>query len=217
MLVSSMGAVVAGLFSTSNFSTGKALAGERASESRTDPSPRPCAHRRGSCPPPPVPPRRREPVAKRRFPGAGRRGSTVAVTEIMALSLAAALSALASWMSFSPTPRTIISDIMIPARGSPVANEMLARTASRITSGLSTACQSSMARLTRWSFAKTFGPYRSSRARASRELSPSRRVENRARTASTSIAAESTKLCEISVCGLSMRMAARRLLGRIPV
>lgn len=30
--------------------------------------------------------------------------TTVAVTEIMALSLAAALSALASWMSFSPPP-----------------------------------------------------------------------------------------------------------------
>ena len=35
------------------------------------------------------------------------------MTEIMALSLAAALSALASWTSFSPTPSTIMSDIMI--------------------------------------------------------------------------------------------------------
>ena len=84
---------------------------------------------------------------------------TVAVTEIMALSLAAALSALASWMSFRPTPSTIMSDITMPARGSPVANEMLARIASRITSGLRTACQSSLPRLVRWSFAKTFGPY----------------------------------------------------------
>ncbi len=70
--------------------------------------------------------------------------TTVAVTEIMALSLAAALSALASWMSFSPTPNAIISDMTIPARTSPVANEMVASTASRITSGLITACQSSL-------------------------------------------------------------------------
>ena len=141
---------------------------------------------------------------------------TVAVTEIMALSLAAALSALASWMSFSPTPRAIISDITIPARASPVANEMLASTASRITSGLSTACQSSLPSPARWSLARTFGPYSASRARASSVVSPSGRVENRARTDAISIVAASTKICETWVCGLSSRMAARSFLGRIP-
>ena len=66
------------------------------------------------------------------------------MTEIMALSLAAALSALASWMSFRPTPRTIIATSRSRPAESPVANEMVASTASRITSGLSTACQSSL-------------------------------------------------------------------------
>ena len=104
---------------------------------------------------------------------------TVAVTEIMALSLAAALSALASWMSFSPTPRAIMSDIMVPARKSPVAKETLAKTASRITSGLSTACQSSLPIPARWSLASTFGPCSASRVWASSAVNPAGRVANR--------------------------------------
>ena len=83
--------------------------------------------------------------------------TAVAVTEIIALSLAAALSALASWTSFSPTLKAIISDIMVPARKSPVANETLARTASRITRGLSTACQISVPIPVRWSWPARWG------------------------------------------------------------
>ena len=69
--------------------------------------------------------------------------STVALTEIIALSLAAALSAFASWYSLSPTLRTIMRTITVPARGSPVENETVASTASRITSGLMTERHSS--------------------------------------------------------------------------
>ena len=60
----------------------------------------------------------------------------------------------------------------IPARKSPVANEMLARTASRITSGLSTACQSSLPIPVRWSLASTLGPCSASRARLPRRSIP---------------------------------------------
>ena len=104
---------------------------------------------------------------------------TVAVTEIMAFSLAAALSALASWTSFSPRLKAIISDIMVPARKSPVANETLAKTVSRITSGLSTACQISLPIPIRWSLASTLGPYLASRVRASSAVNPAGRVANR--------------------------------------
>ena len=158
MLVSSMGAVVAAFLSTSNFSTGKLspvsepwitnrsfAATMRTSAGIMSPAASSTTSPGTSC----------ETAISWGLPSR----ITVAVTEIMALSLAAALSALASWMSFSPTPRAIISDIMIPARGSPVANETLARTASRITSGLSTACQSSLPMPVRWSLASTFGPY----------------------------------------------------------
>src|ERR1035438_9452344 len=82
----------------------------------------------------------------------------VAVTEIIALSLAAALSAFASWMSLRLTPRAIIRHMTIPARESPVAKEIVASAASRRTSGLSTACQSSLPIPTRWFFARTLGP-----------------------------------------------------------
>ena len=158
MVVRSMGAVVAAFLSTSNFSTGKLspvsalwvtnrsfAATMRTSAGIMSPAASSTMSPGTSC----------ETAISWGLPSR----ITVAVTEIMALSLAAALSALASWMSFRPTPRAIMSDITIPARGSPVANEMLARIASRITSGLRTACQNSLPRLVRWSFAKTFGPY----------------------------------------------------------
>ena len=143
MLVSSMGAVVAAFFSTSNFSTGKLSPVSEpwvtnkslASMMRTSPGiMSPAASFTTS------PGTSCDTATSRGVPSR----TTVAVTEIMALSLAAALSALASWMSFSPTPNAIISDMTIPARISPVANEMVASTASRITSGLITACQSSL-------------------------------------------------------------------------
>jgi len=50
-----------------------------------------------------------------------------------------------------------MSDIIMPARGSPVANETLARVAGRMTSGLRTACQSSLPRLVRSTMALTNG------------------------------------------------------------
>ena len=158
MVVRSMGAVVAAFLSTSNFSTGK-----------LSPVSALCVTNRSSA-------ATMRTSAGIMFPAANSRMSpgtncetaiswglpsriAVAVTEIMAFSLAAALSALASWMSLRPTPRAIMSDITMPARGPPVANEMLARIASRITSGLRTARQNSLLRLVRWSLAKTFGPY----------------------------------------------------------
>ena len=67
--------------------------------------------------------------------------STVALTEIIALSFAAALLALASWISRRPTLSAIMSSIIVAARGSPVANDTAASTASRITRGLRTARQ----------------------------------------------------------------------------
>ena len=125
MLVSSIGAAAAAaFFSTSNFSTGKRLARERALDheqvlGRDD------AHvGRESCPRRRASPRRREPAARPAISWGCPSRITVAVTEIIALSFAAALSALASWTSFRPTLRTIISDITIPARKSPVAKEM---------------------------------------------------------------------------------------------
>ena len=157
MLVRSMGAVVAAFLSTSNFSTGKLspvselwvtnrsfAATMRTSAGIMSPAASSTMSPGTSC----------ETAISWGLPSR----ITVAVTEIMALSLAAALSALASWMSFRPTPRAIMSDIMMPARGSPVANEMLARTASRITSGLRTACQSSLPRLVRWSLGQDVRP-----------------------------------------------------------
>ena len=51
--------------------------------------------------------------------------NTAAVTEIMALSFAAVASARRSCVSRRPTPSTIISDITMPARASPVENEIV--------------------------------------------------------------------------------------------
>ena len=71
--------------------------------------------------------------------------NTAAVTEIMAFSFAAVVSARRSCVSRRPTPSTIISDITMPARASPVEKEIVASTASSSTSGLMTACQTSSA------------------------------------------------------------------------
>ena len=98
------------------------------------------------------------------------------MTEIIALSFAAALFALASWTSFRPTLSAIISSITVAARGSPVAKDTAASTASRITSGFSTARQSSSGNPGRWSFASTFGPCSARRASASSSVNPSGRV-----------------------------------------
>ncbi len=59
---------------------------------------------------------------------------------------------------------------------SPVASEIVASTASRITSGLSIARQSSLPNPARWSFASTLGPYSARRVAASLSVSPSARV-----------------------------------------
>ena len=62
----------------------------------------------------------------------------VAVTLIIALSLAAAVSARVSWTKRSETPNATISNMTKPARTSPsgAIKEMVARTSSRMTSGL---------------------------------------------------------------------------------
>ena len=60
----------------------------------------------------------------------------VAVTRIIALSLAAASSARDSWTNRRPTPRTTIETITQPARASALRKETSDRTPSRITSGL---------------------------------------------------------------------------------
>ena len=80
--------------------------------------------------------RRRAPGRAAEFPAAVPSRTTVAVTWIMALSFAAAASARASCKKRSPTLSTTIIAITVPARASPVANEIADRAASRITSGL---------------------------------------------------------------------------------
>ena len=105
--------------------------------------------------------------------------NTAAVTEIIAFSAAAVLSARRSCVSRRTTPRTIITDITMPARASPVEKEMDASTASRTTSGLMTACQTSTARLLRWSAATVLSPCSASRAWASSVVSPPGRVRRR--------------------------------------
>ena len=178
MLVNSRGAAVVACLSTANFSTGKLSPVSEAwvtnksfaSTMRTSPGIMSPAARLTTSP--------GTSCETATSIGAPSR-TTVAVTEIMALSLAAALSALASWMSFRLTPRAIISDMTVPARASPVANETVANTASKRTSGLITACQSSLPIPARWSLASTLGPYSAKRSAASPAVSPSARVANR--------------------------------------
>ena len=121
-------------------------------------------------------------------PGAPSR-RTVAWTEIMALSAAAAVPAFASWTSFKPTLSTIIMSITAPARRSPVESESAASAASRSTSGFITARHSNVERPARSSRARTFGPYSTSRASASAEVRPPARVASCAKTAAGSRAA----------------------------
>ena len=64
---------------------------------------------------------------------------TVAVTRIMAFSLAAAVLALVSWTKRNATPKTTIMTITTAARRSPVSAETTARSDNKITRGLSRA------------------------------------------------------------------------------
>ena len=179
MLVSSMGAAVLAFFSTSNFSTGK-----------LSPVSEPWITNRSFATTMRTSPGIMSPAASlTTSPGTSCETAiswglpsrmTVAVTEIIALSLAAALSAFASCTSLSVTPRRIISSITIPARVSPVRNDTVASTASRTTSGLSTECQSSLPMPARPSVARTFGPCCSRRSAASSPVNPSGRVLSRA-------------------------------------
>jgi hypothetical protein len=144
MVVSSMRRVAGALpsrwrlLSTSYFSTGKLSPVSEpwitnrslAWTMRTSP---------GSCPRRPAGPRRRDELATAISCGAPPSRSTVAFTEIMALSLAAALSALASWNQLQADAQDDHGHHHDPGPGSPVANEIVASTASRITSGLSMA------------------------------------------------------------------------------
>ena len=138
---------------------------------------------------------------------------TVAVTEIIALSLVAALSAFASWISFRPTPIAIMSDITLPARTSPVAKEIVASTASSSTSGFMTACHTNSAMLLRASPATTLGPCSTSRVAASSAVRPVGRLPSRWCTISGASAADSTTSGATRTAGCSERIAAKRCFG----
>jgi hypothetical protein len=97
---------------------------------------------------------------------------TVAVTWIMALSLAAAASARASCQKRSPALSTTIMAMTVPARGSPVAKEIAERAPSRITSGLRTIFRRRMNQPCGFSCATSFGPAVAARPSASACVSP---------------------------------------------
>ena len=82
--------------------------------------------------------------------------------------------------------------ITIPARGSPVAKEIVARTARRTINGLSSVRESNRPTPGRRSFASTLGPCSASREAASSEVRPPGRVFSRAWTPTASIPADST-------------------------
>ena len=63
----------------------------------------------------------------------------MAVTRIIALSLAAAVLALASWTKRNATPKTTIMTMTTAARRSPVSADTTASSDNRMTSGLSRA------------------------------------------------------------------------------
>jgi hypothetical protein len=93
--------------------------------------------------------------------------STVAVTWFMALSLAAAVSARASCTKRSPTLSTTMAAITVPARASPVANEIADRVASRITKGLRMIFKRRRGQPCFLSSATSFGPTARARPSAS--------------------------------------------------
>ena len=89
----------------------------------------------------------------------------MAVTLIIALSLAAAVSARDSWMNRSATPSTTMPSMTIAGpRVVRVTKETIASSNSRITSGLTQAWPKSLSLGCRCSSATTLGPYRSRRS-----------------------------------------------------
>ncbi len=97
---------------------------------------------------------------------------TVAVTLIMALSLAAAASARDSWMKRNATPRMTMTTMIQPPAMSlgsaAVAKVMIARTENKMTSGLRTACQRRPSQSWRFSRETSFGPTSSNRSAGDR-------------------------------------------------
>src|SRR5450631_1534473 len=120
-------------------------------------------------------------------------------------------------MSFKPTLRTIMDSITTPDRRSPVANEITASAASRSTSGLRTARQSSLPIPGRSSLARTLGPYRSRRACASAALNPSERVSSFAYTCAAAMAADATTIGETRIAESLRWSEASQGLGRMAV
>ena len=120
---------------------------------------------------------------------------TVAVTLIIALSLAAALSAFVSWMKRSDTPSTTIASITTPPMSSlddsAVAKVRMARIISRITSGLRTATQSRHSQSCCFSWATSLGPNTSNRSAASSSVKPVDEVLSRWRISAVSCVAAS--------------------------
>jgi len=115
--------------------------------------------------------------------------TTVAVTLIMALSLAAALLARVSCTNRRATPSTTMSSMTVPARKSPVAKDNTARMVRRITSGLRTAIHRRSVQPCFFSRPTSLGPYWASRAPASSSLSPAAEVFKTCRTSAISFVA----------------------------
>ncbi len=119
--------------------------------------------------------------------------TTVAVTRIMALSAAAALSARVSWINLNDSPRSTMTRIMMPVATSPVTKEMTARTVSRITSGLRAAVQSRCPQPCCFSRPTSFGPYWIKRAAASSSVRPAADVANISKTSAVAMRAASSR------------------------
>ena len=116
---------------------------------------------------------------------------TAAVTWIMALSFAAAASARASWMKRSATLSATIAAITVPARASPVPNEIADKAASRITSGLRMIFSRRIGQPCRRSCATSFGPAVRARSSASAWVRPAAVVCKDPRSSSPSFPAAS--------------------------
>ena len=135
---------------------------------------------------------------------------TVAVTLIIALSLAAAESARHSCTNRSVTPNTTITNITMAESVSPVRNETTARTDSRITSGLRVVSASRQSHPCCFSWATSLGPYFSSRASASASLSPSRRLSSVESTSGASRCAASASRGETRIAAPAFLAAAKK-------
>ena len=134
--------------------------------------------------------------------------STVAVTLIIALSLAAALPARVSCTRRKATPRITIASITVPPGMSSVAYERIERTVSSTTSGLRTAVQSRCSHSCLRSWATSFGPYFVSRASASVSVRPIADELRDCKTAALSRVAASLRASTVRVefNGLVMAM-----------